>query len=216
MGIMRIALDDLPLQVLMSRDKRLAKVISYFGDIECSEHYDAYAFIIDEIVGQMLSNKVAAIMTDRLSTLCNNEVTAENISRLSFENLKSIGISSAKCQYIQNFTEACIDRRIDFDAFETMDDAEIVKQLTAIRGIGNWTAKMYLLFVLQRPNVLPYEDIAFLQGYKWLYKTSDVSVPSVKKKCKKWSPYASYAARYLYRAVDAGLIKSDFHLYKDL
>lgn len=83
-----------------------------------------------------------------------------------------------------------------------------------MRSIGLWTAKMYLIFVLNRQNVLPVEDVAFLQSYKWMYKTDDISKNSVMKKCKKWSPYSSIAARYLYRALDIGLTKSEFHLYK--
>lgn len=73
---------------------------------------------------------------------------------------------------------------------------------------------MYLIFVLNRQNVLPVEDVAFLQSYKWLYKTDDTSKDSVMKKCKKLSPYSSIAARYLYRALDTGLTKNEFHLYK--
>ena len=96
------------------------------------------------------------------------------------------------------------------------DDDVVVKKLKRIKGIGNWTAKMYLLFVLRRDNVLPYEDGAFIQGYRWLYNTTDLSVESVKKRCKKWEPYSSLAARYMYKAVDYGLTKYPFHLYKDL
>ena len=73
---------------------------------------------------------------------------------------------------------------------------------------------MFLIFVLDRPDVLPFEDGAFLQTYRWLYKTDEVSPESIKKKCKKWRPYSSYTARYMYRALDTGLTKEPFHLYK--
>ena len=95
-----------------------------------------------------------------------------------------------------------------------MTDSEIMKSLTSIKGIGNWTAKMYLIFVLNRPDILPVEDVAFLQAYQWLYKTDDRTPKSVQKKCNKWKPYSSIAARYLYRALDGGLTKEEFHLYK--
>lgn len=95
-----------------------------------------------------------------------------------------------------------------------MSDQEIIRELTSIKGIGIWTAKMYLIFVLDRPNVLPYEDGAFLQAYRWAYKTDNLSPDAIKKKCKKWSPYSSIAARYLYRALDTGLTKDEFHLHK--
>ena len=95
-----------------------------------------------------------------------------------------------------------------------MSDTEVYKKLTKIRGIGSWTAKMYLLFVLDRQDILPIEDVAFLQSYRWMYKTDDVSKESVLKKCRKWKPYSSIAARYLYRALDMGLTKEPFHLFK--
>ena len=102
---------------------------------------------------------------------------------------------------------------IDFAGFSQMSDEEIIKQLTKLPGIGRWTAKMYLIFSLDRPDVLPVEDVAFLQGYQWTYKTDDVSPAAVRKKCKKWSPYASIAARYMYQALDLGFTKQEFHLY---
>lgn len=89
---------------------------------------------------------------------------------------------------------------------------EVINELAKLRGIGIWTAKMYLIFVLDRQDILPYEDIAFLQGYKWAYKTNDTSPEAVKKKCKKWRPYSSIAARFYYRALDMGYTKGEFHL----
>lgn len=103
-----------------------------------------------------------------------------------------------------------------FGRITKKDDEEVIKELTTIRGIGKWTAKMYLLFVLDRQDILPIEDGAFLQSYKWLYKTDDISRTSIEKKCKKWKPYSSIATRYLYRALDIGMTKREFHLYKDL
>lgn len=97
---------------------------------------------------------------------------------------------------------------------QNLSDDEVIKKLTSLRGIGLWTAKMYLIFVLNRQNVLPVEDVAFLQSYKWMYKTDDISKDSVIKKCEKWSPYSSIAARYLYRALDTDLTKNEFHPYK--
>ena len=117
-------------------------------------------------------------------------------------------------KYIQNVTKAVLSGNLDFSELEQLSDAEVMKKLTSIQGIGNWTAKMYLLFVLNRPNVLPYEDGAFLQSYRWMYKTTECSPIAVKNKCKKWSPYSSIASRYLYRALDQGLTKEEFHLYK--
>lgn len=201
---------------LMNKYKRLAKLISYIGDIECNVHSDSYAFIISEIVGQMLSNKVAKVINSRLLDLCDGVISIDKVSRLSFGQLKIIGLSKAKFKYIIEFTKAVNEGTLNLSSLHLLSDDKVIYELARIRGIGTWTAKMYLLFVLQSSDVLPIEDVAFLQGYKWLYRIDDVSKDSVIKKCKKRKPYSSIAARYLYRAVDTGLIKSQFHLYKDI
>lgn len=92
------------------------------------------------------------------------------------------------------------------DIMETIKDWEVSKEV--------WTVKMYLIFILNRNDILPTEDVAFLQEYEWLYKTTNHSPTSVKNKHKKWTPYSSSAAQYLYRALDWGLTKTEFHLYK--
>lgn len=95
-----------------------------------------------------------------------------------------------------------------------MNDSEVFKYLTSFKGIGKWTTNMYLIFVLNRMDILPTNDTAFLQSYECLYKTTDRSDTSIRKKCKKWKPYSSIASRYLYRALDTGLTKEEFHLHK--
>lgn len=141
-------------------------------------------------------------------------ITPGAINRLSDEEIRSTGTSSAKVSYIRSLTAAVISGALDLSSLVSMTDSEIIKTLTAIKGIGNWTAKMYLIFVLDRPDVLPTEDVAFLQAYQWLYKTDDRTPESVRRKCKKWKPYSSIAARYLYRALDGGYTKEEFHLFK--
>ena len=97
---------------------------------------------------------------------------------------------------------------------DTLSDEEVIASLTKLYGIGKWTAKMFLIFVLERPDVLPVEDGAFLQTYRWVYKMDDCSEKTVYKKCKKWKPYSSIASRFFYRALDAGMTKEEFHLFK--
>lgn len=200
---------------LCSKDKRLAKVIDMIGPITYSPYEDdSYAFLVHEIIEQMLSIKAGAKIYARLQELCNGNIDPHIISHISNEQLKSIGTSSNKVLYIRSLTDSIINGSLSLDKLTNLEDKEVIKQLTSIKGIGLWTAKMYLIFVLNRPDVLPTEDVAFLQSYKWLYKTEDTSPGSILKRCKKWSPYSSIAARYLYRALDEGLVKTEFHLYK--
>lgn len=91
--------------------------------------------------------------------------------------------------HIRNVTEAVLRGDLDFDKMDTLSDEEVICTLTKLHGIGNWTAKMFLIFVLNCPDVLPVEDGAFLRTYRWVYKTDDCSEKAVSKKCRKWKPY---------------------------
>jgi DNA-3-methyladenine glycosylase II len=200
----KIQLDDKRIIYLSEKDERLKIVIHSIGSIELKEHLDGYKFLVCEIVGQMLSNTVANKMILRLNDLCEEKITSDKISNIPFEQLKSIGISTAKVQYINALTDVVKNEPDFLMKLSNMNDTEVIKTLKTVRGIGDWTAKMYLLFVLQRDDVLPYEDGAFLQSYRWLYETDDVSKASIIEKCKKWIPYSSIAARYMYRLLDKG------------
>ena len=208
--------DNTPsIKYLCEKDKRLAKVISMVGPITYSPHSDdAYVFLIHEIIEQMLSVKVGNIIYGRLLELCDGNISPESISKLTDAEIKSTGTANSKVQFIRSITSVVEKDELFFDKLSSLSDKEVFDKLTSIRGIGPWTAKMYLMFVLDRPDILPFEDVAFLQGYSWAYKTTDLAPMSVAKKCKKWKPYSSIAARYMYRALDIGLTKKEFHLYK--
>jgi len=200
---------------LRKKDKRLAKVIDMVGPIEYSAHIDnPYAFFVHEIIEQMLSVKAGAKIYNRLLDLCHGNITPESVAALSDEEIKSIGTSYSKVTYIRNITNAVINQELVFSELTKLPDTDVIRKLTSFKGVGKWTAKMFLIFVLNREDILPIEDVAFLQSYKWMYKTPDVDSKSVEKKCAKWHPYASIASRYLYRALDMGLTKDEFHLYK--
>lgn len=202
------------IQHLCKKDKRLAKVISMIGPLTYEIHYDPYEFLIHEIIEQMLSIKAGNKIFSRLVDLCGGKITPSQINKLSDAQIKSIGTASSKVTFIRSITNAVVNGELDFNSLTEMNDEEVFKHLTSFKGIGKWTANMYLIFVLNRMNILPTNDAAFLQAYEWLYKTNDRSDSSIKYKCRKWKPYSSIASRYLYRALDSGLTKQEFHLYK--
>ena len=215
-NIITLDLNTPSVQYLCKKDKRLKKVIYMVGPITYEPHTDnPFPFLIHEIIEQMLSVKAGAKIYARLESLCKGQMTPYSIDALSLEDVKSIGTSTAKAKYIKNAASAVLAGTLDFSQFSTMTDEAALAQLIQLPGIGMWTAKMYLIFVLDRQNILPFEDVAFLQSYKWLYKTDNISKASIEKKCKKWKPYSSIAARFLYRALDMGFTKEEFHLRKD-
>ena len=212
--VITLDMDTPSVQYLCRKDKRLAKVISMVGAITYAPHTNGYSFLVHEIIEQMLSVKAGQKIYTRLEALCDDEISPSRITALSDDEIRSIGTSASKVSYIRNITNTIIEGTLNLDDLAQKSDAEVMSALTKIRGIGNWTAKMYLIFVLDRPDILPTEDVAFLQGYRWAYKTDDCSQKSVEQKCRKWKPYSSIGARFLYRALDAGFTKSEFHLFR--
>ncbi|WP_057880586.1 DNA-3-methyladenine glycosylase family protein [Companilactobacillus kimchiensis] len=202
------------IKYLCQKDKHLAKVIQMIGPLDYYLAEDGYAFLVSQIIGQMLSNKVADVLTNRLTDTCHGKITLAEIDQLTDVEIHELGLSRSKVSYIRNLNQAVKSGTIDFDKYREMSDNDVINSLTTVKGIGNWSAKMYLLFSLDRPNVLPFEDLAFLQSYGWVYKTDDYTAKTVQKKCLKWSPYTSIAARYMYEALNTGLTKEPFHLFK--
>lgn len=214
-NVVTLDMDHPAVQYLCKKDKRLAKVIEMVGPIQYTPHdEDAYSFLVHEIIEQMLSVKAGQKIFERLEELCSGNVSPEQIRNLSDEQIRSTGTSNAKVEYIRNITDAINDGTLDLGKLQQLSDKQVITTLTKIRGIGNWTAKMYLMFVLNRQDVLPFEDGAFLQVYRWMYKTQDCNKKAVQNKCKKWRPYSSVASRFCYRALDAGMTKEEFHLFK--
>lgn len=201
------SLDSPEIQALCKADTRLAHVIRHYGDLSYTPHPDPFSHTVENIIGQMLSSKASDAIAARLYTLCSGELTPTAILQLDIPSLRGIGLSGQKAEYITLMAALLRDKPDFFDTLVHLSDGEVIRKLTALRGIGTWSAKMYLIFVLNRPDVLPYEDGAFLQVYKWMYATEDLKPAVIKQKCATWSPFSSLAARYMYRALDNGLTK---------
>ena len=203
-----LTMDSPPIKYLCEKDKKLKVLIEAIGPMSYELHNsDPYSFLIHEIIEQMLSKKAGQKIYERLVNLCDGKVTPEKVATLSFEEVKSIGTANSKVDYIQSVTTSILNNEIDLESLTYKSDEEVYKELTKLKGIGSWTAKMYLIFVLDRQDILPTEDVAFLQSYKWLYNARKLDKTTIERNCKKWKPYSSIASRYLYRALDDGLTK---------
>lgn len=192
---------------LCRQDRCLAKVIHMIGPISYRTHdgEQTFPFLVHEIIEQMLSAKAGHAIFVRLNQECGGCVTPQAIRELSCDTLRSVGMSMAKAQCIRGMADAALNGSLDFMRLASLPDEGVIAELTQFRGIGPWTAKMCLIFVFNRPDVLPVEDGAFLQTYRWVYKTENDSADDVRNRCRNWSPYASIGARFFYRALDLGL-----------
>lgn len=205
----RYAINSPELMYLRLVDEQMDFVIQLIGNLEYQVDCDPFIHFMNTIIGQMLSNKVAVIISERFLNLCNGCITPEAVCRLNVEDLRSIGLSRDKSGYLLGFAHYIYDNPQYFDELETLPDNELLASLQKHRGIAGWSSKMYAIFVLDRKDILPYEDGAFLQSFKWLYGVEEKNRnhPVIREMCQKWSPYSSLAARYLYRVLDNEFVK---------
>lgn len=202
-----ILIDSQECKCLATADPLLGRAMRLVGDFKYSDHPNTEDFFFSTIIGQMMSNTVADVIEGRVSAMCGGRMTADAILSIGMERIRSAGVSMQKAEYMTLFARKIKSEPDFLDNLKNKSNNEVLKELTALRGIGNWTAKMYLLFVLGRNDILPYEDGAFLQAYRWLYQTNDVKPSSIKQRCQPWVPYESVAARFMYRLLDYGYTK---------
>jgi DNA-3-methyladenine glycosylase II len=206
------------IQYLINSDPNFIFLYNQIGAIKILLNHDPFQFIIETIINQMLSNKVSDIISSRLKNLCyNNKISKDAIKKLSFEEIRSIGISQRKVQCITDFTNIYSKKEFSKKRFSTLSDDEIIKIITSIKGLGIWSAKMFLIFVLGRENIIPLEDMAYLQSFMWYNNYDNYDTVPTKKEIleisNKWIPYNSIVARYFYKALDTGLTKKAFESY---
>ena len=199
-----IHIDSPECRHLALADPLLGRAMCLVGDFEYSAHPNTEDFFFSTIIGQMMSNTVADVIENRVSAMCGGKMTADTIIELGMERIRSAGVSMQKAEYMTLFAQKVKSEPQYLKQLAAKSNDEVLKELTTLRGIGNWTAKMYLLFVLNSPDILPYEDGAFLQAYRWLYQTEDVKPATIKRRCQAWQPYESIASRFMYRLLDYG------------
>lgn len=191
---------------LMERDWRLGHLIEAVGDLSYEVSGSAFEHVAHSVIEQMLSMKVGRAIEGRLRELCGGEITGGAVLSLSLEEIHSCGVAARKAATLQELARTMPEQRLR--ALAVLSDDEVRSALTAVRGIGRWTADMFLIFYLERPDVLPVEDGAVRQVFRWLYGAplTDDNVREVV--CSLWKPYSSTAVRYMYRALNTGLVNS--------
>ncbi|MBM6774593.1 DNA-3-methyladenine glycosylase 2 family protein [Olsenella profusa] len=175
------------------------------GPLEHGVPASAFHSLAHSIIEQMLSIRAAATIERRVCSLCDDDFRPETVAALGEGDLRACGMSGRKARSLVGLAAYACEH--DLEVLRELSDDVVRERLCALPGVGKWTADMFLLFYLGRPDILPVEDGAFRQAFQWLYgaPVTDEAVRTVV--CDLWHPYASTAVRYLYRALNSGLVR---------
>lgn len=190
---------------LKSRDKRLSEIIDRIGVIRRRVIPNIYSALVHSIIGQQISTKAHESIWQKTVALLGN-VTPENILAISAEELKSVGLSFRKVEYIRDAACRFESREFDVNSFKSLTDYEIVEKLSQLKGVGVWSAEMLMLFSMQRPDVLSFGDLAILRGLRMIYHHRRIDRKLFDKYRRRFSPFNSVASLYIW-AVAGGAIE---------
>jgi len=187
---------------LMKKDRVMKRLIPQFGDACLQTRGDAFVTLARSIVGQQISVKAAQTVWDRFSSLPRKMVPA-NVLKLKVDDMRAAGLSARKVEYLVDLALHFDSGALHVKAWESMSDEEIITELVGIRGIGRWTAEMFLIFHLMRPNILPLDDVGLINGISRNYFSGDVvSRSDAREVAAAWEPYCSVATWYIWRSLD--------------
>lgn len=192
------------IEYLKAKDPQLKKAIDTIGVIQREVNPDLYFSIVSSIIGQQISSVAHKTILARLNAKVHT-IKPMTIFELSDQELQSIGISNRKVTYIKELTYMVINDPTYFDDLHTLDDQKIIDKLIKIKGVGKWTAEMLMIFSLQRPNILSYDDLAIIRGLRMLYHHRQITPKLFKKYQRRFSPFNTTASLYLW-AISAGAI----------
>jgi len=191
---------------LSATDPVLAKVIATAPLPTFSPHTDYYRALVNSIIGQQLSVKAAATIKQRFIDLFDGTFPLpEQIIERDIEELRSVGLSRPKARYVQDLARHILDGDVRFTTIDQLTNDEIVAELTAVKGIGEWTVHMFLLFCMGRLDVLPTGDLGIRSGIKQLYELSELPTPDGVRLVASnhhWHPYESVASWYVWHSLD--------------
>jgi DNA-3-methyladenine glycosylase II len=192
---------------LMKRDRIMRKLIPRFGDLHLVSRGEPFTTLARSIVGQQISVAAAEAVWQRLLLVCPKWAPAQ-VLKAGNEKLAACGLSKRKAEYIIDLAEHFKAKRVHADKWIEMEDEDVIAEMIQIRGIGRWTAEMFLIFNLLRPNILPLDDFGLLRGISTNYFSGEpVSRSDAREVAANWEPWRTVATWYLWRSLDPVPVK---------
>ncbi|MBJ7474515.1 MAG: DNA-3-methyladenine glycosylase 2 family protein [Betaproteobacteria bacterium] len=187
---------------LMKRDKILRRLITQFRDTGIISRGDPFLTLVRSIIGQQISVAAAQAVWNRVEVLL-KRVTPKNILVMDDIRLRECGLSYRKIEYVKDLSEHFLKQGLAKANWQALDDETVIRDLTAVRGIGQWTAEMFLIFNLKRPDILPLDDIGLLRAISLNYFAGEkVTRSQAREVAENWVPYRTVATWYLWRSID--------------
>jgi DNA-3-methyladenine glycosylase II len=191
-------------RTLARRDPVIAALMKRHGacGLRDAQHEDPFVALVHAFISQQLSTKAAATIAARFEALFPGRMTPEQVARLRDEEMRAVGLSTQKIGYIRDLCTRIADGRLALAAFDTMPDDEVVAALTQVKGVGRWTAEMFLMFRLHRPDVLPVGDLGIVKAVQKAYGLRKAPTPErITRIGESWRPYRSIACWSLWASL---------------
>lgn len=187
---------------LMKRDRIMKKLIPRFGDLQLVRRGDPFMTLARSIVGQQISVKAAQSVWERLMLAC-PKMTPAQVKRQGHIKLAACGLSKRKAEYLMDLSAHFLDGIINEKDWSSMEDEAVIAELIQIRGIGRWTAEMFLIFNMLRPDILPLDDLGLVKGISMNYFSGEpVSRSDAREVAANWEPWRTVATWYMWRSLD--------------
>jgi DNA-3-methyladenine glycosylase II len=193
-------------RLLLRRDPVIATLIRKHGacGLAAAQRSDHFSALVRAITGQQLSTKAASTIYARLVALMPGGLTPQVLASLTDEQMRAVGMSRQKIAYFRDLAEKALTGALPLDALDTMSDDEVIAALTQVKGIGRWSAEMFLMFRLRRPDVLPVDDLGIVNAIQRLYGLrKKPKADRIRKIGEAWRPYRTIACWYLWRSLES-------------
>jgi len=183
-------------------DPKIQQLVKELGQIDFEAGGDPFESLVEAIISQQLSGTSARAIFGRLKALVGNEVIVPHaLKRVHVSRLRKAGVSPQKIRYLKDLSSRVVDGRLDLERLKELEDVEVIRVLDEVKGIGPWTAHMFLLFTLGRPDVLPVDDLGIQLAVKRVYSLRKLpSAKKIEEIASNWHPYCSVASLYLWHA----------------
>jgi DNA-3-methyladenine glycosylase II len=182
---------------LRKKDKRLGRAIDEIGIIERPVTPDLFTALVSSIISQQISAKAAVTVRTRMQERL-GAITPETITSASVEEIQQCGLSTRKAGYIKGIGMAIVQGELDLSGLLKLSNEEVIAKLSALKGVGTWTAEMLLIFSMERPDVVSWDDLAIRRGMMKLYGHKTLTKEQFERYRKRYSPYGSVASLYLW------------------